>query len=148
VPAASGGLEPPEERAEVDRAFSGAEVHLVLPGVVGQPHLADPLDPEGVEEPVDARGRQVGVVDREGPAEAGRRDLLEGRPALLDRVGEIVDLRARGLGVEVLQEQRQDLSLVGRTFWRADGKPTRNEKQDTPSSHSKVLWERPHNPAA
>ncbi len=41
-----------------------------------------------------------------------------------------------------------DLSLVGRTFWRGDGKPTRNEKRDTPSSNSKVLWERPHNPAA
>ena len=38
--------------------------------------------------------------------------------------------------------QNEGMQLVKRTFWVIDGKPTRNEQIDTPSSSSTVLWER------
>ncbi len=84
---------------------------LVLAGVVGEPHLADPLDAEGVQEPVDALGDEVGVVDGERPAKVVGPDLLEVRPALLHGVGQVVHLRARRLGVEILEEEPRAGSL-------------------------------------
>ena len=37
--------------------------------------------------------------------------------------------------------QDRGMSLVKRTFWVIDGKSTRNEDRDSPSSQSSVLWE-------
>ena len=43
--------------------------------------------------------------------------------------------------VQMVGGVNEEMSLVKRTFWVIDGKPTRNEMSDTPSSHSSVLWE-------
>ena len=81
-------------------------MYLHLAGVVGQPNLPDARHVQGIDEPVDSFGNQVGVVHREGPPEPVRPDGVEEVPALLNRVPQVVHLGVVRLPVQVLEEER------------------------------------------
>ena len=107
MPLVSRVLQATEHRREIDVAFTRDQVHFLITVVVGQAHLADTVDTEGVQEAIDAVRHQVGVVDGEGHAEVLRGDGIEVDPALFDRVGQVMYFGIVRLKVQVLQQQHR-----------------------------------------
>ena len=91
---------------------------LVVAGVVGQPHLANTFDTEGIDEAIDPFGHQVRVVGRERPAQLFGRNRIEILAGLFDRVGQVVNFGLFGFEVQVFEEN--SLSGVGSVLANAD----------------------------
>ena len=66
-------FQPGEQGPEVDAAFAGEHVVLLVAQVVGDADLAHALDAERIQETVNPFGHQGRVVDGERPMQIGRR---------------------------------------------------------------------------
>ena len=100
-----------EQICEVEIAFTGNEMDLVVAGIVGEPYLADAINSELIEKAIYPIRDQMRMVGSERPAQILGWNLIEVLSKLFNGMGYVVYFGPVGFEVQVLEQD--SLSGVG-----------------------------------
>lgn len=78
---------------EINRAGARMHVEFVFTVVIGDPHLVTPLHAHTVDEAGDANWVVMRMINREGPLQLGRLDLIKVPNRLFKIVRQLVNFR-------------------------------------------------------